>query len=138
MNYPRVASFKTVEQFRERLGELKIELPVDEQILDGRSSPLGQPMRVGNFMVGNRFCIHPMEGWDATADGRPSELTLRRWRRFGGSGAKLIWGGEAAAVRHDGQAMRTMRRPSAPCGRSWSRPIENDSAPRRTCWWACS
>jgi 2,4-dienoyl-CoA reductase-like NADH-dependent reductase (Old Yellow Enzyme family) len=104
MNYPRVASSRTVEQFRQRLRELQIELPVDERILSGRSSPLGRPMRVGSFVVGNRFCIHPMEGWDATADGRPSELTLRRWRRFGGSGAKLIWGGEAAAVRHDGRA----------------------------------
>jgi NADPH2 dehydrogenase len=28
----------------------------------------------------------------------------RRWRRFGASGAKLIWGGEAVAVRHDGRA----------------------------------
>ena len=28
----------------------------------------------------------------------------RRWRHFGASGAKLIWGGEAAAVRHDGRA----------------------------------
>jgi 2,4-dienoyl-CoA reductase-like NADH-dependent reductase (Old Yellow Enzyme family) len=45
-----------------------------------------------------------MEGWDGTADGRPTELTRRRWRNFGLSGAKLIWGGEAAAVRHDGRA----------------------------------
>ena len=45
-----------------------------------------------------------MEGWDGTADGRPTELTRRRWRRFGMSGAKLIWGGEAVAVRHDGRA----------------------------------
>jgi 2,4-dienoyl-CoA reductase-like NADH-dependent reductase (Old Yellow Enzyme family) len=45
-----------------------------------------------------------MEGWDGTSDGRPSELTFRRWRRFGESGAKLIWGGEAVAVRHDGRA----------------------------------
>src|SRR5262249_59942045 len=37
-------------------------------------------------------------------DGRPSELTIRRWRHFGESGAKLIWGGEAVAVRHDGRA----------------------------------
>jgi 2,4-dienoyl-CoA reductase-like NADH-dependent reductase (Old Yellow Enzyme family) len=28
----------------------------------------------------------------------------RRWRRFGRSGAKLVWGGEAVAVRHDGRA----------------------------------
>jgi 2,4-dienoyl-CoA reductase-like NADH-dependent reductase (Old Yellow Enzyme family) len=45
-----------------------------------------------------------MEGWDGTHDGGPTELTLRRWRRFGASGAKLIWGGEAAAVRRDGRA----------------------------------
>ena len=54
--------------------------------------------------VGNRFCILPMEGWDGTPQGEPSELTFRRWRHFGQSGAKLIWGGEAAAVRADGRA----------------------------------
>ena len=45
-----------------------------------------------------------MEGWDGTRDGRPTDLTRRRWRRFGRSGAKLIWGGEAVAVRPDGRA----------------------------------
>jgi NADPH2 dehydrogenase len=45
-----------------------------------------------------------MEGWDAQADGNPSENTLRRWRRFGSSGAKLIWGSEAVAVSHEGRA----------------------------------
>jgi 2,4-dienoyl-CoA reductase-like NADH-dependent reductase (Old Yellow Enzyme family) len=45
-----------------------------------------------------------MEGWDANRDGSPSPLTLRRWRNFGLSGAKLIWGGEAAAVQPDGRA----------------------------------
>jgi 2,4-dienoyl-CoA reductase-like NADH-dependent reductase (Old Yellow Enzyme family) len=54
--------------------------------------------------VANRWCIHPMEGWDANRDGSPSPHTLRRWRNFGLSGAKLIWGGEAAAVRPDGRA----------------------------------
>jgi 2,4-dienoyl-CoA reductase-like NADH-dependent reductase (Old Yellow Enzyme family) len=45
-----------------------------------------------------------MEGWDGTEDGRPTDLTVRRWQRFGESGAKLIWGGEAVAVRHEGRA----------------------------------
>ena len=54
--------------------------------------------------VGNRFCVQPMEGWDATADGAPTDHMLRRWRRFGESGAKLIWGGEAFAVQRDGRA----------------------------------
>jgi 2,4-dienoyl-CoA reductase-like NADH-dependent reductase (Old Yellow Enzyme family) len=45
-----------------------------------------------------------MEGWDATSEGAPSESTLRRWQRFGRSGGKLVWGGEAAAVCHEGRA----------------------------------
>src|SRR5262249_26071268 len=52
----------------------------------------------------NRFAILPMEGWDGTPDGRPTDLTRQRWRHFGLSGAKLIWGGEAVAVRPDGRA----------------------------------
>ena len=67
-------------------------------------SPLAQPIDVDGVRVGNRFCILPMEGWDGTPDGEPSDLTRRRWRNFGISGAKLIWGGEAVAVRHDGRA----------------------------------
>ncbi len=59
---------------------------------------------LGPLTAGNRWCIHPMEGWDANPDGSPSEHTLRRWRNFGLSGAKFIWGGEAAAVRLDGRA----------------------------------
>ncbi|MBT8485833.1 MAG: NADH:flavin oxidoreductase, partial [Phycisphaerae bacterium] len=59
---------------------------------------------VGGRRIGNRFAIHPMEGWDGDPDGRPTDLTRRRWRRFGASGAKLIWGGEAVAVRRDGRA----------------------------------
>ena len=70
----------------------------------GPSSPLAQPLDVDGVRVGNRFCILPMEGWDGTKDGAPSPLTERRWRHFGTSGAKLIWGGEAVAVRAEGRA----------------------------------
>jgi 2,4-dienoyl-CoA reductase-like NADH-dependent reductase (Old Yellow Enzyme family) len=103
--YPKIAQLKTVADFRARLSELGLELPVDDTILTARQgSPLAQPMQIGPLRVGNRWCIHPMEGWDANRDGSPSELTLRRWRNFGLSGAKLIWGGEAAAVQPDGRA----------------------------------
>jgi 2,4-dienoyl-CoA reductase-like NADH-dependent reductase (Old Yellow Enzyme family) len=44
-----------------------------------------------------------MEGCDGTLDGRPDELTFRRYHRFGAGGAKLIWG-EAAAVVEEGRA----------------------------------
>ncbi|MEX2308544.1 MAG: NADH:flavin oxidoreductase [Pirellulales bacterium] len=104
-SYPKIAQLKNVAAFRARLAELRISLPVDERNLTASDgSPLAQPMTVAGFEVGNRWCIHPMEGWDANRDGSPSEHTLRRWRNFGRSGAKLIWGGEAAAVRPDGRA----------------------------------
>ncbi len=103
--YTKVAQLKTVEAFRERLEELEIEIPVDDEILTSQQgSPVGEPFTIGNFKVGNRYCIHPMEGWDANRDGTASDLTRRRWQRFGESGAKLIWGGEAMAVQPDGRA----------------------------------
>lgn len=103
--YVKVAQLKTVEAFRNRLEQLGVELPVDDVVLSAaEASPLAEPIQIGGTTVGNRWCIHPMEGWDANRDGSPSELTLRRWRHFGQSGAKLIWGGEAAAVQPGGRA----------------------------------
>ena len=105
VDYPKIAQLKTVDDFRARLRELAIELPVDDEILTAaRGSPLAEKLTVGDFTVGNRWVIHPMEGWDAHRDGSPSEHTLRRWRNFGCSGAKWLWGGEAAAVQPDGRA----------------------------------
>ena len=59
-------------------------------------SPLFRPRNIGPLRVGNSLCIQPMEGCDGTLDGRPDELTFRRYVRFGAGGAKLIWG-EATA-----------------------------------------
>lgn len=104
MSYTRVASLKTPEQFRAHLAKIGAQMPFDEVVQHGSDAPLAQSLDAGIKVVGNRFAILPMEGWDGEADGRPSELTLRRWTRFGTSGAKLIWGGEAVAIRHDGRA----------------------------------
>ena len=41
--------------------------------------------------VKNALATHPMEGCDAETDGAPSELTKRRYARFSGSGAGLVW-----------------------------------------------
>src|SRR6056297_1243484 len=100
VRYRKVAQLKTVADFRQQLAALNLDLPLDDQPLTATSgSPLAESIEVAGLSIGNRFCIHPMEGWDAMPDGKPSELTLRRWQNFGLSGAKLIWGGEAAAVR---------------------------------------
>src|SRR5882757_8571816 len=74
-NYPKIAQLRTVEALRARFSELGISLPIDDK----------------NLSAANR-------------DGSPTGHTLRRWRNFGRSGAKLIWGGEAAAIRPDGRA----------------------------------
>ncbi|HEY3968798.1 MAG TPA: NADH:flavin oxidoreductase [Planctomycetaceae bacterium] len=104
MSFPRIAALKTAEEFQDHLRSSGISLPFDAALETGAQSPLAQPLRRKSGAIGNRFCILPMEGWDGTTDGRPSELTCRRWRNFGLSGAKLIWGGEAVAVREDGRA----------------------------------
>ncbi len=102
--YPRIASLKTAEAFRAHLEREGIPLAFDAELSAPADSPLAHPIERDGVRVGNRFCILPMEGWDGTSDGEPSDLTKRRWRNFGVSGAKLIWGGEAAAVRDDGRA----------------------------------
>jgi 2,4-dienoyl-CoA reductase-like NADH-dependent reductase (Old Yellow Enzyme family) len=102
--YPPIGGIRTVSDFKTHLASLNLSIPCDDQLQVGPTSPLAQPIDFNNKQIGNRFCIHPMEGWDGTTDGKPSEATLRRWRNFGLSGAKLIWGGEAVAVRHDSRA----------------------------------
>ncbi len=104
MAYKRIASLKSHKDFTNYLDELSVEIPSDPELFDRGVSPLAGGLKIGQFVIGNRFCILPMEGWDGTSDGKPTELTRRRWQNFGLSGAKLMWGGEAVAVRHDGRA----------------------------------
>jgi NADPH2 dehydrogenase len=104
MAYRRMSSFKKPAEFQAHLASLGLDLPFDDVVQSGSSAPLAQPLTWSGSAVGNRFAILAMEGWDGTEDGRPTPWTRRRWRRFGESGAKLIWGGEAVAVRPDGRA----------------------------------
>jgi 2,4-dienoyl-CoA reductase-like NADH-dependent reductase (Old Yellow Enzyme family) len=102
--FPKVQSLGSVDGLRAHLARLGLNMPCDDQVESGPGSPLAQPIVCDGLVIGNRLGINPMEGWDAQADGNPSEHTQRRWRRFGESGGKLIWGGEAVAVRSDGRA----------------------------------
>jgi 2,4-dienoyl-CoA reductase-like NADH-dependent reductase (Old Yellow Enzyme family) len=102
--YRKIAALKTPQAFLEHLTSLGIDLPFSPDLLPAPQSPLSQPIQAGDLTIGNRFCVLPMEGWDGAPDGQPTPNMLRRWQRFGRSGAKLIWGGEAAAVRPDGRA----------------------------------
>ena len=103
-DYPPPGSFREPAEFRGRLAELGCEIPCDDAPLSAPESPLAAPLATPLGRLENRFAVQPMEGWDGTADGRPSDLTRRRWERFGESGAALVWGGEAVAVLHEGRA----------------------------------
>jgi 2,4-dienoyl-CoA reductase-like NADH-dependent reductase (Old Yellow Enzyme family) len=103
VDFIKIPTLRSVEAFRQALAGLGIDLPCDDAA-GGPGTALAKPIETLGRTVANRFCIQPMEGWDGTPDGRPTELTFRRWRRFGMSGAGLIWGGEAVAVRHAGRA----------------------------------
>jgi 2,4-dienoyl-CoA reductase-like NADH-dependent reductase (Old Yellow Enzyme family) len=103
-DYPKAGSLDGVTGFRNYMQTLGLDMPCDDIVASGQTSPLAQPVEVDGMKIGNRLSIQPMEGWDCQRDGRPSENTKRRWRRFGLSGAKLLWGGEACAVRPDGRA----------------------------------
>ena len=103
----RIPTLKTVADFRAYTASLAIDLPCDDGIVVGSASPLAQSIRstaINGKYIGNRYAIQPMEGWDATSTGSPTEEVRRRWQRFGESGAKLIYGGEAMAIRPDGRA----------------------------------
>ena len=101
----RLGTVKQVEEFQQYLRLLGLEIPCDREIQRGAGdSALLAAINRDDCKIGNCIAINPMEGWDGSAGGEPTEHTLRRWRRFGQSGAKLIWGGEAVAVRHEGRA----------------------------------
>ena len=90
--------FHSLDQLRERIGELGVDLDVTEDL-----SPLLEPVIVGEFRLPNRLVVLPMEGCDGLADGSPDELTFRRYRRFAAGGAGLLWM-EATAVVEEGRA----------------------------------
>lgn len=103
-DFKKLTSIKTLASFRAHLGSLGLDMPCDETIDVGAASPLAAPLHIDCMHIGNRIVAQPMEGWDCSNDGAPTEATFRRWAKFGQSGAKLIFGGEAAAVRPDGRA----------------------------------
>jgi len=104
MTITRIPSLRTAGQFRQHVAKLGVDLQLEDAIVTGPTSPLAGKLNWNGRTIGNRWCVHPMEGWDGTTTGGVTEPMLRRWQRFGESGAKIIFGGEAMAVRPDGRA----------------------------------
>ncbi|MBS3787780.1 hypothetical protein KGY79_06225 [Candidatus Bipolaricaulota bacterium] len=97
---------KNVKNFDyENLTELRQEIQKNNYSLslDDDLGPLSRQAEIDGKSVPNSMCVNPMEGHDADADGGPSGLTFRRYRRFAEGGAGIIWV-EATAVTEKGKA----------------------------------
>ncbi len=90
--------FKTKDELFAKLAELGISLPYDEDI-----AVLFDRLTIADRTLANRFLVHPIEGFDAAANGGPGELTFRRYRRYATGGSAFIWF-EATAVVPEGRS----------------------------------
>ena len=108
IHFRKVPSFRGADEFRAYLKEIgaDFDLADDGKPLDACRRPLDYQSGVSGktFRLSNRWAILPMEGWDCLPNGAPSGTVRRRWLRFAESGAKLIFGCEAAAVMKEGKA----------------------------------
>ena len=106
VRWTQVKKLDSVDAFREHCASIGVEIPIDDTV--DPAGVLADPVVISDGTSGtttapNRFAVLPMEGWDGTTDGRPTDLVRRRWQRFGASGCGLVWG-EATAVRAEGRA----------------------------------
>lgn len=106
IRHTQVKKLGSPAALREHLGTLDVELSVDDAV--DPAGPLADAVTfidgsAGEFTIPNRFAVLPMEGWDGTTTGAPTDLVRRRWSRFGTSGCGLVWG-EATAVVPEGRA----------------------------------
>ena len=91
-------TYRSLGELVEAVLRRGLDLPVSEDL-----AILGRPINFGRLTAPNRLVVQPMEGCDATEQGAPTDLTLRRYRRFGAGGAGMIWW-EASAVVAEGKA----------------------------------
>jgi len=85
-------SYNSVNDLRSEIKSLNIDLPFSFEVEN-----LKEKILLDDKVVANRLAIQPMEGFDADLDGKPSNLTFRRYFRYAKGGASLIWF-EATAI----------------------------------------
>jgi 2,4-dienoyl-CoA reductase-like NADH-dependent reductase (Old Yellow Enzyme family) len=90
--------FRSKEELINKAKQLGFDLPFNEDI-----RVLLTPVTIGDHIIPNRIVIQPMEGYDSTGDGSPSDLTLRRYLRYAEGRSGMIWF-EAVAVSHEGRS----------------------------------
>jgi NADPH-dependent glutamate synthase beta subunit-like oxidoreductase/2,4-dienoyl-CoA reductase-like NADH-dependent reductase (Old Yellow Enzyme family) len=90
--------FKSLEELQAKIATLGLDLPLTDKV-----DVLGTPVRFGALTLPNRMAVQPMEGCDCDLQGRPGELTYRKYERFAAGGAGMLWL-EACAVIPEGRA----------------------------------
>ncbi len=82
----RINQMAEPAQLSATMKEHGMDIPVSEDL-----SPLYQPRKVGKKNIPNSIATQPCEGFDATREGNPTELSFRRYRRFAEGGAGMLW-----------------------------------------------
>lgn len=90
--------YNSLDDLKEEIKKLNLSIPISEDL-----EILKRRIPMGDKDIPNSLGIHPMEGCDGTAEGKPDELTYRRYERFARGGAGLLWF-EATAVVKEGRA----------------------------------
>jgi 2,4-dienoyl-CoA reductase (NADPH2) len=90
--------YRSADALLDDIHALGLEIPWQDDV-----SPLLEPVHVGDRVLPNRLATHPMEGFDSERNGAPGESALRRYGRFAGGGAGLLWC-EATAVVPEGRS----------------------------------
>lgn len=89
--------YDALADLRDEIDGFELDIPVRSTV-----ESLGESHEIDGTHVPNSMCANPIEGRDATPDGRPDELTYRRYRRLAEGGSGMIWL-EATAVTEDGK-----------------------------------
>lgn len=90
-------SYRSLAGLRADIQKRKLDIPLTEEV-----SCLKESLVIEGKKIPNRLCANPMEGCDADEDGKPGELTYRRYKRFAAGGAGTIWV-EATTVAPEGR-----------------------------------
>jgi 2,4-dienoyl-CoA reductase-like NADH-dependent reductase (Old Yellow Enzyme family) len=82
----RPFDYKSLGDLKRDIDLMGLDIPLSDNF-----DLLREPIEIYGKTVKNRLAIQPMEGFDGKPDGTPSDLTMRRYRRYSMGGAGLIW-----------------------------------------------
>ncbi|MDR2116355.1 MAG: NADH:flavin oxidoreductase [Planctomycetaceae bacterium] len=99
---PNFSFLKSYEELQSELQRFGFEIPLSDDF-SVLAEPLSFCSQNKTWTLPNRFVVQPMEGFDSGQNGEPTELSFRRYERFAGGGAGLIWF-EATAVQADARS----------------------------------